>query len=156
MASHRPVYSALAAALIALLMTGPAAAQTPRSPSVFDPLATPFTDSEVGGIGCAVATTAAGIGIIAAMGGPAAMAAALQSVLTPRAVLEASAATAFVASSACYVGQAMAPVVMLGWLSVLDALSGPIGPLPANPGVGGRRADLSVPPADGGQGSAAP
>jgi hypothetical protein len=154
MAFDRSALAAFPMALTALLLAGPVAAQAPRSPPVFDQLASPFTDSEVGGIGCAVVTSAAGAGILAGMGGPAALGAALRGVLTPRAVLEAAAATAFVASSACYVGQALAPIVTLGWLSVLDALSGPIVPAspPANPGVNGRRADLSAPLIDGGQG----
>jgi hypothetical protein len=151
MASTRLAVPAL---LIALLSAWPVAAQTPRSPQVFDQFASPFTDSEIGGIGCAVATVAAGAGIVAAMGGPVAVGVALHGILTPRAVLEASAASAFVASSACYVGQAMAPVVLLGWLSLLDSLSGPVPPLPVNPDTG-HSAGLSANPAGGGQGDSA-
>ena len=135
MASNRSLVSA---ALMTLLMAWPAAAQAPRSPPVFDDLASPFTEGEIGGIGCGVATLAAGAGIVVAMGGPTGIGTALQSVITPRAVLEAAAASAFVASSACYVGQAMAPLVMLGWLSLLDRLIGPVVPPPTNPGPGGR------------------
>ena len=106
-------------------------------PPVFDQLASPFTESEIGGIGCAVASLGAGAGMIGRMGGPAVLKAGLQGVLAPRAVLEASAAVAFVFSSACYVGQAMAPVVMLGWTNLLDALTAPRNsptpfPAPAN------------------------
>jgi len=147
----RPVSSLLPAALMVLLAACPAAAQAPRSPPVFDQFASPFTEGETGGIGCAVATAAAWAGIVAAMGGPAAVGAALHSVLTPRAVLEAAAASAFVASSACYVGQALAPVVMLGWLTVLDSLNGPLPPLPAGPAPGSHAAAVSADPADDGQ-----
>ena len=126
---------ALATALTALA-AGPAVAQAPRLPPVFDQLASPFTESEVGGIGCAVASVGAGAGMLGLMGGPAALRAGLQGVLTPRTVLEASAALAFVFSSACYVGQAMAPVVMLGWTNLIDGFTAPRNaptPFPAPP-----------------------
>jgi len=142
---------ALAAALTALV-AGPAAAQAPRMPPVFDQLASPFTESEVGGIGCAVASAGVGAGMLGLMGGPAALRAGLQGALTPRTVLEASAALAFVFSSACYVGQAMAPVVMLGWTNLLDGLSQPRNaptPFPAPP-----NGNLSWLPGSGQQGGA--
>ena len=107
------------------LSIGPAAAHAPRMPPVFDQLASPFTESEVGGIGCAVASLGAGAGMIGLMGGPAALRVGMQGVLSPRAVLEASAAVAFVFSSACYVGQAMAPVVLLGWMNLFDSFTAP-------------------------------
>ena len=111
--------------LLAAAVAAPAAAQTSRvAPPVFDQLASPFTESEIGGIGCAVASLGAGAGMLGLIGGPAAITVGA-GVLTPRGVLEASAALAFVFSSACYVGQAMAPVVMLGVTSVIDRLSPP-------------------------------
>ena len=147
----------VSAALIAGLVVSPAApalAQAPRMPPVFDSLASPFTESEIGGIGCAVASVGAGAGMLGLMGGPAALQAGLQGVLTPRAVLEASAAVAFVFSSACYVGQAMAPVVMLGWINLIDSFaphhSAPT-PFPAPP-----NGNLSWLPGGAPQGGAVP
>ncbi len=101
----------------------PVAAQAPRMPPAFDTLASPFTESEIGGIGCAVASAGVGAGMIGMMGGPAALRLGLQAAMTPRTVLEASAAVAFVFSSACYVGVAMAPVVALGLTSIFDSLT---------------------------------
>ncbi|MEI6558916.1 MAG: hypothetical protein WCO00_10965 [Rhodospirillaceae bacterium] len=115
---------ALATALFAL-SAAPASAQAPRMPPVFDQLASPFTEGEIGGIGCALASVGVGAGMVGLMGGPAALGLSLQGALSPRLVLEASAAVAFVFSSACYIGQAMAPVVLLGWTSLLDSVSAP-------------------------------
>ena len=138
--------------LLAVAVAGPASGQTSRvAPPVFDQLASPFTESEIGGIGCAVASLGAGAGMLGLMGGPAAITAGA-GVLTPRGVLEASAALAFVFSSACYVGQAMAPVVMMGLTSLLDSLSSPPAvptPFPAPP-----NGNLSWLPGAGQQGSA--
>ena len=53
------------------------------------------------------------------------MAAALQGPIPPVRVLEGGAALAFLVSSACYVGQALAPVAMLGWTSVTEMLTAP-------------------------------
>ncbi len=128
--------------LATLGMAAPALAQTPRTPPVFDELASPFTESEIGGLGCFVATVATGVGMTALMGGGSAVVAALGGVTTPRAVLEASAASAFVFSSACYVGQALAPVAMMGFYSVLDGLLAPR--LPAH--GGGSAASVSTDP----------
>ena len=136
MASARSLTALVLAAALTAVSAGPAAAQAPRMPPVFDQLSSPFTESEMGGIGCAVASLGAGAGMIGLMGGPAALRAGLQGVLSPRTVLEASAAVAFVFSSACYVGQAMAPVVMLGWANLIDGLTPPRSaptPFPAPP-----------------------
>lgn len=144
MVSARPVLSLLIACVLA---TAPASAQTPRMPPVFDQLASPFTDSEIGAIGCLVASTAVGAGMLGMMGGPAGLRLALQGVvITPRAVLEAAAAGAFVFSSACYVGQAAAPAVMLGWITALDGLTAPAnGPTPTPRGNTGGAVSWGVP-----------
>jgi len=160
MVSARPVILGLVACALAPLVAVPVAAQTPRMPPVFDQLASPFTDSEIGGIGCAVASGAIGAGMLGLMGGPAGLRAALVGVaITPRAVLEASAAGAFVFSSACYVGQAVAPVVMLGWTTLLDSLTAPRNAPTPTPrgGPGGAVSWMpGVTPAGDGQGSGAP
>ncbi len=110
-------------AIVAALAGAPALAQAPRMPPVFDQLASPFTESEVGGIGCAVASLGAGAGMVGLMGGPAVLRAGMGGTFSPRSVLEGSAAVAFVFSSACYVGQALAPVVLLGWMTLFDSFS---------------------------------
>ena len=136
MTSARLFASTAFAAALAVSSVAPAAAQAPRMPPVFDSLASPFTESEIGGIGCAVASVGAGAGMLGLMGGPAALSAGLSGVISPRTVLEASAAVAFVFSSACYVGQALAPVVMLGVTNLIDSVSAPRAtptPFPAPP-----------------------
>ena len=138
MASTRPNVPAVSAIVIAALLAAtpdtstPAQAQAPRTPPVLDQLASPFTDSEVGGFGCLASTLATGASMTALMGGPSELAAALSGILTPRLVLEASAAGAFVFSSACYIGQVLAPVVMLGYTTLFDSLTLP--PLPSGNG----------------------
>ena len=115
----------LAVGALALLIALPAAAQAPRVPPVFDQLASPFTDSEIGGMGCLVASGAVGIGMLGLIGGPGALTVAVQGMITPRTVLEASAASAFVFSSSCYIGQALAPVVSLATTALYDMLTTP-------------------------------
>jgi hypothetical protein len=70
----------------------------------------------------------AGSAVVALAGGPGSVALALQGPLPPVRVLEGGAAMAFLVSSACYVGQALAPAAMLGWTSLADLL------MPAAPG----------------------
>ena len=96
-----------------------------RLPPVIDALTAPLSDNEMAGIGCLVATTVAGGTVMALVGGPAAVAAALQGPISPVRVLEGGAALAFLVSSACYVGQALTPVVALGWETVTDMLTSP-------------------------------
>lgn len=116
----------LAAAILLLLAAPclPAQAQpSTRLPPVIDALTAPFSDSELAGLGCLVATTVAGGAVVALAGGPGAVAASLQGPFPPVRVLEGGAALAFLVSSACYVGQALAPTVALGWQSLMDLLT---------------------------------
>lgn len=78
-----------------------------------------LSESEAGGVGCAVAMVAAGAVTVQLMGGPAAVAALVAGPAVPLYVLEAGAATAFLLSSACYVGQAMTPIGTLAVNSVV-------------------------------------
>lgn len=96
---------------------------THRLPPVIDALTAPFSDSELAGIGCLVGTTVASGAVMALAGGPGTVAAALQGPLPPARVLEGGAALAFLVSSACYVGQALTPAVMLGWEAMTDLLT---------------------------------
>ena len=102
-----------------------AQAQSTRLPPVIESLTEPFSDGELAGIGCLAGTVVASGAVIALGGGPGAMAAALQGPIPPVRVLEGGAALAFLVSSACYVGQALAPVAMLGWTSVTEMLTAP-------------------------------
>lgn len=67
-----------------------------------------FTDAEAAGIGCGVGMAVAGAATVYFMGGVAATGAAAGRIL-PIHVLEIGAATAFLLSSACYIGQVMTP-----------------------------------------------
>jgi hypothetical protein len=110
-------------ALVALAVTLPAQAQTSRLPPVIDAMTAPLSDGELAGVGCLVGTAVAGGAVVALAGGPGTVALALQGPLPPVRVLEGGAALAFLVSSACYVGQALAPVAMLGWSSAADMLA---------------------------------
>lgn len=77
-----------------------------------------LSESEAGGVGCAVAMVAAGAVTVQIMGGPAAVAALLSGPVLPLYVLEAGAASAFLLSSACYIGQAMTPLGSLAINSI--------------------------------------
>jgi hypothetical protein len=107
-------------------VSGTAQAQTTnRLPPVIDAITAPFSDSELAGLGCLVGTTVASGAVVALAGGPGMVAAALQGPLSPVRVLEGGAALAFLVSSACYVGQALAPVARLGWEGLTDMLATP-------------------------------
>lgn len=115
-------------ALLALSMLAvplAAQAQTSRLPPVIDALTAPLSDGELAGIGCLVGTVVAGGAVVALAGGPGPVALALQGPLPPVRVLEGGAAMAFLVSSACYVGQALAPTVVLGWTTLTDLLARP-------------------------------
>ena len=154
MVSARSVFPSLIAGALALSLALPAEAQTSRVPPVFDQLASPFTDSEIGGIGCMVASTAVGVGMLGLVGGFSGLRVAVQGMITPRTVLEASAAGAFVFSSTCYIGQAVAPVIMFGYTALLDSLSAPANhpTPPPRGGAGGAVSWMS----GAGQGGGAP
>ncbi len=96
-------------------------AQSSRLPPVIDAMTAPYTENELGGIGCLAGTVVAG-GVVMAVAGGGAIMAALQGPISPIRVVEGGAALAFLLSSACYVGQALTPVTMLGWSSIMDAL----------------------------------
>jgi hypothetical protein len=107
----------MAVLVIASLSPIPSIAQTSRLPPVIDAMTAPYSESELGGIGCLAGTVVAG-GAVVTLAGVGSVATALQGPLTPLLVLEAGAALAFLISSACYVGQALTPATMLGWSSV--------------------------------------
>ena len=119
-------YRRSAAALAACLLAVPAAAQNSRPPPVFDQLASPFTESELGGIGCLVSSAAATGIMVWLIGGPGAVAAALGTASSPAMILQGAAAGAFLYSSACYIGQALSPLALLTYNSVGDRLSAPM------------------------------
>ncbi len=110
-------------ALALLFFPSLAPAQTSRLPPVIDALTAPLSDGELAGIGCLVGTVLASGTVVALAGGPGSVALALQGPLPPVRVLEGGAAMAFLVSSACYVGQALAPAVMLGWTTLTDMIT---------------------------------
>lgn len=67
-----------------------------------------FTDSEAAGIGCGAGMAVAGVATAYFMGG-AVLAAGSAGRILPIQVLEIGAASAFLLSSACYIGQVMTP-----------------------------------------------
>ena len=106
--------------LPAWLIVPPAAAQNRAAPPVFDQLASPFTESELGGIGCLISSAATTGVLVWLVGGPVAAAAAIGSVASPTLALQGAAAGAFVYSSACYLGQALSPLGLLTYNSIMD------------------------------------
>lgn len=134
-AVRTPGRMAVSLLAFATLLCAPLTARSERLPPVIEALTAPLSDSEVAGIGCLVGTALAGGAVVALAGGPRAAALAVQGPLAPAQVLEGGAAMAFLVSSACYVGQALAPVVMLGWSSITDMLTpAPAVPAPSVPG----------------------
>lgn len=81
-----------------------------------------LTDSEAAGIGCGVGMAVAGAATAYFMGG-AALAGGTAGRILPIHVLEIGAATAFLLSSACYIGQVMTPfgTLMYNSLTASDA-----------------------------------
>jgi len=147
--THRPQLRAIVIAALLALIGGasPAGAQNAPLPPVIETLTAPISDGEMAGIGCLVGTVAAGGAVVALAGGVGPVAAALQGPLTPLHVLEGGAALAFLVSSSCYVGQALAPLAALGW----STLSETVIPRPAAPtdtvtkGAGAEGAGLATP-----------
>lgn len=119
----RPVCRGVLVALAVLTLAAPAQAQSSRLPPVIEAMTAPLSDGELAGIGCLVGTVVASSAAVALAGGPGSVALALQGPMPPVRVLEGGAALAFLVSSACYVGQALAPAVMLGWTTVTDLLT---------------------------------
>lgn len=70
------------------------------------------SDAEAGSIGCVLASVTVGISMLYLMGGIAPALAFMSQPLPPGVVLEGSAALAFVFSSACYIGVAIAPITV--------------------------------------------
>ena len=120
----RPYRPFLAGLLMVSLLPSPSTAQSSRLPPVIDAMTAPYSDTELAGMGCLAGTVVAG-GTVVALAGVGPVATALQGPLSPLLVLEAGAALAFLVSSACYVGQALTPVTMLGWSSLTDMLASP-------------------------------
>jgi hypothetical protein len=114
----------ITALLVLVLVLGvplPAQALSYQAPPVMDELASPFTESEVGGIGCIVASAIVGGGILYLMGGFLPIMESMAPPIHPLRVLEGSAAAAFVFSSACYIGVALAPLTMTTYTAITDS-----------------------------------
>jgi hypothetical protein len=113
---------------LSLVVSLEAGADAASLPPVLDELAAPFSESQAGGIGCLVGVVAAGGAMTYMLGGVGPALASLSAPLPAARVLEGGAAAAFVFSSACYVGVALAPLAMLAYTSVIDSLAGIPGP----------------------------
>ena len=95
-------------------------ARPPRP--ILDELASPLSESELSGVGCLVGTAAIGGTLIYLLGGFGAITGHLGGPIPAARVLEGAAAGAFIFSSACYVGAALAPVVAMTY----DTLKNPL------------------------------
>ena len=126
----RPRRGTLAGLLAVAIGASPStlSAQTSRLPPVIDAMTAPYSESELGAMGCLAGTVVAG-GVVVAVAGGSAIMSSLQGPLPPIRVLEGGAALAFLLSSACYVGQAVTPAAMVGWSSIMD-LFAPASPPP--------------------------
>ena len=124
----------LAVAGLVCLLAAPAQAQSSRLPPVMEALTAPLSDGELAGLGCLASVTASSAAVVALSGGLGAITAALSGPLPPVDVLQGGAALAFLVSSACYVGQALAPAAMMGWESLTDWFAPPTPP-PDAPGT---------------------
>ncbi|CAK0759800.1 hypothetical protein CCP2SC5_260002 [Azospirillaceae bacterium] len=107
------LFLAVAVFLVSVMASGRGEAQSPLSHPVLDQLSSPFTESEIGAMGCLAANMVTGVVLVNLMGGVGEIALALQGPLPPSRILEAAAASSFVFSSVCYIGQATAPLVVL-------------------------------------------
>lgn len=112
--------SLVIAVVLAFVLTAGAQARHPRP--ILDELASPLSESELGGVGCLVGTTAVGGALVYLLGGWGAIAGHLGGPLPAARVLEGAAAGAFIFSSACYVGAALAPVAAMAH----DSMTAPL------------------------------
>ncbi|CAK0742840.1 membrane hypothetical protein [Gammaproteobacteria bacterium] len=88
-----------------------------------DQLTSPFTDTELSGVGCLAASATTGGILVYLMGGFSRIVASMQGVIPPIRVMEGAAAISFVFSSVCYIGSALAPVAMMTYTSIIDSFS---------------------------------
>lgn len=122
----RRVAGGVMAIVLAVAGPGAAAAQTMNAQAVPTYRTIPLlTDSEAAGIGCGVGMAVAGAATVYFMGGVALAGGAAGRIL-PIQVLEIGAATAFLLSSACYIGQVMTPFGTL----MINSLTAPAEPGP--------------------------
>ncbi|CAK0771594.1 membrane hypothetical protein [Gammaproteobacteria bacterium] len=108
--------------VVILMLAGPAAVQAQQPFPLIEELASPYTDSELGGLGCLTASAATTGTLVYLLGGLGRIVSSLRGPLPPARVMEGTAAMAFIFSSACYVGAALAPVAMMAYNSVTDRL----------------------------------
>jgi hypothetical protein len=94
-----------------------------QPPPIQDELASPFTESEAGGLGCIVASLAVGGGMVYLLGGFQPIVATLAAHMPAGRILEGSAAVAFVFSSSCYIGAVLAPITMATYTAIADGMA---------------------------------
>jgi len=123
---------------LTMVTTSPSSATTPQTTQgldyISDPLleeiAEPISDAELGGIGCLVASTAISGSMLYLMGGVSTALSSITPPIHPSIVLEGSAAIAFVLSSACYIGVALAPIAVSTYNSISDKFVQELPPRP--------------------------
>jgi hypothetical protein len=115
--------AALLAAAALLSAPLPVLAQSTRLPPMIDEMTARFSENEIGGMGCLAGMALGSATLVVLIGGPGATFVALQGPLLAAEVLHGSAALAFVLSSACFVGQATTPLVLLGWSTLAELVS---------------------------------
>jgi hypothetical protein len=91
-----------------------------QPPPILDELSSPFTESEAGGIGCLATSLAVGGALTYLLGGVGAVTSLLATPMPPARVLEGGAAAAFIFSSTCYIGVALAPLAMMTYVAIAD------------------------------------
>lgn len=89
----------------------------------------PISDAELGGIGCLIASSAVSGSMLYLMGGVGVAFSSMAPPIHPAIVLEGSAAIAFVLSSACYIGVALAPVAVGTYNSISNQFAAQEPPL---------------------------
>ncbi|CAK0777916.1 conserved hypothetical protein [Gammaproteobacteria bacterium] len=122
--------------LVGAILVTPVQAQQPLP--IIDQLTSPFTDSEIGGLGCLTASVATGGFLAYLMGGIGQLTSGFQGPLPAPRVLEGAAAASFIFSSVCYIGAALAPVAVMTYTSIVDRI-------PENFSVFGSFSDSSPP-----------
>jgi hypothetical protein len=107
--------------ILALILIQPMPVQAQRQTLPFlDQITSPLTESELGAMGCLVASAATGGILTYMMGGFSRIATNMQGAIPPLRVMEGAAAVSFIFSSVCYIGAAVAPMAMKAYASVSD------------------------------------
>lgn len=130
--------------ILIVILALPMPSRAQQNLSFLDQLVTPFTDSELSGVGCLTASTLTGGVLVYLMGGVSRIAASMQGQMPPMRVMEGAAAASFIFSSVCYIGAALAPVAMMTYSSIMDNIPEDFPSLPPLP----KLSDFGLAPKD--------